>query len=516
MINKGKANKTETALKVCVFLGLFIFACIYCRAKRTFMTDESLSFALSNDPVTGWVSYANPGWYTHDTFRTWAATVPFNWSRVFLNQKYDVHPPLYYLILHAVCSVFAGHLSIWFGLVINLLAYMGCCQLVYRIAAHFTSRPLFALLAVLLYGLNPSTLYGLQMIRMYQLTSLFVLWFAWAGIRFVESEKCGWKEVLPLILSVICGGLTHYFFYFIMLSLCLAFAVCLLCSRRFGRLFLAALAVGGASALNLFVLFPATREHLFSSASNGAHGSHVLTALQDSLIHLSAMEEFLRLGWCSKPLFVLMLLLFPAGLLAGWLRHKPSLVLTSLMGIAWIINFTIVAGSSTFMENRYLIPSDAVGMVSLAVTVLLLLEEAFKRPGVWVACAAAALFTVFQLDMTGLQYLETKTPWNYAGEHSTWPLLIVTDRPDYDINTSFLEIWKYENVGLLNPSVLIDPPETISGPNFVLYADRRYQEEEIKAFLSEDFLQGRRFSLQPVGSMTTYFAIYEITAEETP
>ena len=47
-----------------------------------------------------------------------------NYSQVYENQKNDVHPPLYYLILRFAMGFNVGHFSKWPGVIINIIIYI--------------------------------------------------------------------------------------------------------------------------------------------------------------------------------------------------------------------------------------------------------------------------------------------------------------------------------------------------------------------------------------------------------
>ena len=65
--------------------------------------------------TTAWV----PGQAYMD-YVTASANSTFNYASVYYNQRGDVHPPLYYMLLHTICSVFQGRFSKWFGLGLNI------------------------------------------------------------------------------------------------------------------------------------------------------------------------------------------------------------------------------------------------------------------------------------------------------------------------------------------------------------------------------------------------------------
>ena len=47
-----------------------------------------------------------------------------NYTQVYENQKNDVHPPFYYLILRFAMFFTKGHFSKWGGIVLNIIIYI--------------------------------------------------------------------------------------------------------------------------------------------------------------------------------------------------------------------------------------------------------------------------------------------------------------------------------------------------------------------------------------------------------
>lgn len=94
-----------------------------------------ISIGLEGDEVFSYISSTSLGGFYEICFlkdQTWydgsyfynslAATgmERFNISMVFENQAMDTHPPLFYVFLNIVCSIFPGVYSKWFGIGLNI------------------------------------------------------------------------------------------------------------------------------------------------------------------------------------------------------------------------------------------------------------------------------------------------------------------------------------------------------------------------------------------------------------
>ena len=75
------------------------------------------------DELTKGLNLPDGGWMTHDDYYDEFIVMPgegFRYGLVKQIQSWDVHPPVYYWVLHTVSSLFQGTFSKWTGLGINL------------------------------------------------------------------------------------------------------------------------------------------------------------------------------------------------------------------------------------------------------------------------------------------------------------------------------------------------------------------------------------------------------------
>ncbi len=78
----------------------------------------------------------------------------FNYASVYYNQRGDVHPPLFYMLLHTICSVFQGQFSIWYALGLNIVILVLTLILLYRMVSRYLGGEKIALLVIAVYGLS--------------------------------------------------------------------------------------------------------------------------------------------------------------------------------------------------------------------------------------------------------------------------------------------------------------------------------------------------------------------------
>ncbi|GAB4476811.1 MAG: hypothetical protein Kow00124_19330 [Anaerolineae bacterium] len=181
-------------------------------------------------------------------FTAWIASLPIR--TMLFETAIDVHPPLYYAILHGWMGLagreeFALRLpSAFAGL---LTAAVG-----YRLAGELGGKRAAAA-AGLLIGLSRLQVGGAQEMRMHIFSALLALLTAWLTWRLFQMKRDTWRLALLVALSTAAGLLTVYLFAVVVLALNLSFTYAFFASRH--RLKLAA-AWGASQAGALLMVLP--------------------------------------------------------------------------------------------------------------------------------------------------------------------------------------------------------------------------------------------------------------------
>ena len=217
--------------------------------------------------------YEEPAWITSGQFRDYVTvdgSDAFDYLSVYFNVKDDNHPPVHFMLLHTMSSLFSGTLSPWLGCTINLICVGITLWLLLRLGRQLSEifgmeeqGRLLGILAVLLYGLSTGALASVLLIRMYCLLSCLCV-----ALLSIHVEK--WKEHgfdrsnKGLIAITVLGFLTQYFFLFYCILLAAVTAAGLLCSKRMRELWIYIRSMVVAAVIGL-VLFPFAIADVFSS-----------------------------------------------------------------------------------------------------------------------------------------------------------------------------------------------------------------------------------------------------------
>ena len=150
----------------------------------------------------------------------------FCFRSVVYNKSGDNSPPLFELLLCFVCSLFPNTFSWWYGYSINFMSFIGISILLFKITGQLTDTKWLGVVTVLYYGFSlvgtNSTLY----LRMYSLLTLFSLLLVYLMLRMFKKDFKGClKESIFIVVTMILGGLTH--FYFLVFAFLLSAFLCI-------------------------------------------------------------------------------------------------------------------------------------------------------------------------------------------------------------------------------------------------------------------------------------------------
>lgn len=181
-------KKARIILAVIIAVSLVI-STVYMFAKQGFHEDELLTYNLANSSKQ---LNVDGGWNSPEDFNEYLAVSSddrFDYAQVYENQIIDAsHPPLYYALVHTVCSFFPGVFSKWLAYSINVLAMAGILIMLYKIGRKITGNNLYALIGVGAYALSIACITTTIYLRMYATLTFWVLAFVYMSIKLYEKR----------------------------------------------------------------------------------------------------------------------------------------------------------------------------------------------------------------------------------------------------------------------------------------------------------------------------------------
>ena len=214
-----------------IFLALIILAGI-CRFSYGFFvqkegahSDETWSFGLANSYYDPYIQYSDDTseyrnvdtWITSDVFRDYLTVQKgerFSFGSVYYNMSCDTHPPLYFMLLHFLCSFFPGKYMFVIGFIINMAAYTILSIFIYKLLLLITKSEAASLIGVLFSTFSLGMLNMTMFVRMYLCVATVATIYSYLNAKLYYDEKKRHKVSSYILIGVtaLVGALTDNFF----------------------------------------------------------------------------------------------------------------------------------------------------------------------------------------------------------------------------------------------------------------------------------------------------------------
>lgn len=299
-----------------------------------------------------------PGSYFMDSLTATGAE-RFNVKMVFENQAMDTHPPLYYLFLNLICSIFTGQFSRWFGIDLNLFFLFFVGAGLFLLLNYFLKNKYLSLVLSAVFCSSYLTVNMTLFIRMYVLLMAFFLFQSWYHLILFDKTERTVKNYVILGIITFLGAMTHYYFlvYQCLIAVWYLFGIWMK-SRKIEWKYILTMVI---SAITYIIIYPASLNHLIFKyrGRDAVHKFLKETSLFRDLIAMFKQFNKQLFHGMFLPLFALMLLLT---VILLWRKkidgtkilHYCFLILPS------IIYFWGISKASPFVTIRYVSPVAAL------------------------------------------------------------------------------------------------------------------------------------------------------------
>ncbi len=301
-------NKEKCDISVFVllcFLLAFATGLFFCCVKSGFFIDEITTIGQANSSKGGWI-YEVRDEYTNGEMigHTLTGKEIFDYLSVDDSERFDIvstyrnlstdcHPPLYHMLLK-VFSSFTSAFSKWPGLILNLIIYMLCNLLLYKICLKLCSDSNISAMTMLIFALSPAALASLTFIRMYILLTLFTLLLLYEVVLLFFGKR---PLIFPtILLTILMGMLTQYIYVYAAFFLCLSTLLVLIKRKEFRTAFLFSFfSIAGVGLL--IPAFPLIFTQFKLKADNGQTlvSNVVLHDDNEMATYLGSLKEALRI-----------------------------------------------------------------------------------------------------------------------------------------------------------------------------------------------------------------------------
>lgn len=384
----------------------------------------------------------------------------FDYLQVYINQAMDVHPPLYYFIVHTVFGIFAGSYSDAYLFGINLFFLLATCVVLYRMAEELWNRPELSLGVVVVYGFSQGFLSCELYFRMYAMETFAVVATLYLYLCMQKKQwNCTRRDRFALGVAAVLGFMIHYYYILFLLPLFLIACVRMLkahqtvaCRKYFGSMVLAGIVS--------VILWPFSLYHIFF----GYRGTEAISNLNMTGLwgKLRQCAETIRTAMFLDNLWMMLLAVV---ILAGYVilhlgrKIRPHEEMVSeerqfvCMPELWIPALcycVVVIKVAPAVSDRYimcLFPTLFL-LLGMAVTELIerfLPKRTIRRIVAGVLCVS---YVVASLGLTTPNYLymeQLERRPGYTGNPSQFNCLVISDG-DYRIFPEAVKLSRFEQV----------------------------------------------------------------------
>lgn len=300
------------AILTSIFLHLEVF-----KTKKILAHDEGISYLAATGHQRHY-ALVQHGLYP---FATWVSAS--EWKKLLQPEnkfcfrtiasdltKHDIHPPLYFWILHVWILIFNTHL--WTGPSLNMMIAIISILLLYRLAHDLLHDPREAAVVSFLWASSFAVIQTSLEARPYPLLAFFTILFIQQIIRYERSETGNKPHRLLFIgITILLGMLVHYHFFLVIIGSILFLTFHLLSDHKKKWMI-------GLIPIFVGMLFFSLLHPHFYNSSNRYQAQIQPFRYEDLNLKFDNIRwtfyQFFGDNLPSKLLFLLLIILFIAGL----------------------------------------------------------------------------------------------------------------------------------------------------------------------------------------------------------
>ena len=487
-----KTRKYQRGAIVAAVLILQMLLIVICGTqKANYHVDEYATYILANSTRGISIEVEEGRKYCGDElfhpYFTVDRDAKFDYHTVWENQSKDVHPPLYYVFIHTVCSLFPGMFSKWFGLAVNLFFFILTGILVYNTAAKIYSDNLKALITLSIWGCMAGVVNTAVFIRMYTMAGFFVTAAVYIHLQLYKEKKAGIKFFAEVFLVTTAGGLTHYYLVVFIFFLALFYLIYFLYKKRFQEAF-CYIVTYVISAITALGIFPSMLDHVFG----GYRGEEAFSAIGESPKFLDIFQYVQLLAKeMTGNVFVLGVLFCIAVLLIVEKVYRRGIKnvlqrLVDLPELAMVVSSffycLIIMRIAPYITGRYLSPVySLVCLVEMSVIWRIKNEIKIRQNLLNLITAVVGIIIVANTWSGGLRnlFLDSRYAITTAEENKDRDVLFVYDGTAWKANSSREELIRYKSYTFIKEENLVHYAEENALDGKVLYLLNTFDQDDL-------------------------------------
>ncbi|MBQ0027101.1 MAG: hypothetical protein KBS96_00720 [Lachnospiraceae bacterium] len=456
------SKKLYIILMIIIIVLQIIAAFYFCTRKQGCHYDEYYSYYSSN-VTSGLIPTDNEWMDTSEIANEFKVTdgKEFEYGMVTLMQTYDVHPPLYYYVLHTVCSFSRNVFSLWQGLGINLFFFFITILMVWKISDLITDgNQHINLFTVSLFGFSPAIISGVTFIRMYMMLTFLCMVSFYIHVKALKDKSYNWKNLyIPVLITTFLGFMTHYYFAVFMFFVAAYMTLNLFIkkdTRRQSILYATSVIAG---MLLVVAVYPSCLRHIF----RGYRGTEAMGAFFDMAnlkeragLFVGLLQEYVL---CNM-FYIVALAIILLGVTyhykkKGSLRFdKAILGLTITVTAGYFLVVLKTALTNAEEAIRYEMPIYGLLILLMVIAVFGFAEPLINKKNMGLAFSIIIFTVALVLQIKGLAsdkvlflYEDDAKDYAWAKEHSTDTIVYIYNYENqWMIWDDAMELMNYDRI----------------------------------------------------------------------
>lgn len=416
-MNKCQCRKS-VVFTLSIICAIQLVVSVFWGSKKDFLFfDEVFSYPAANNAYEADADFAENVWMDGSWFENYMSADSmhrFDYSIPYENQTNDVHPPLFYFFLHTVCSIIPEQFSYWAGIGVNIVFFIGCTIILYFLSKEIFGNKACALLIAFLYAVSYGGINTMVYIRMYMLLTFMTLMHALVYIKCFEEEKIKPKSYLFLVLTLIGGVLSQYYFLFIAFFFGVWYALKFVLEKKYKVLIKYILAILVSAGISL-IYWPSMLTHLFG----GGRGEEARGNLLSFDGYFAALKEMFRI--LNNDMFTKLLPIILIGIMGlaviCWKKGKrierKCLERGAVILFVCVGYFLLVTKAAPYQVDRYVMPIYPMVYLLVVGSAYIVLSKLIPKKFAVVLCLVGfAGLSAVHMVHSGIPYTYDKNEYN--------------------------------------------------------------------------------------------------------
>lgn len=484
-------SKNNTIIIFLVMLILQISCLIYFGTlKEGYHMDEIYSYSLSNSYYKPFLSDRDQWLGNHyfDDYIQVGNNDAFKYGSVYYNQTKDVHPPLFYFILHTICSFFPNTFSKWFGISLNIVFYIGTIVTLFFLARKLLKNDYLAILVCTLYGFSIGAISMVMFIRMYGMFTFWVVLQSFLFVKLLEKSSAPPnsknKLYLTLFFVTFLGLFTQYYFLIFTFFISAVYFIYMLIKKKYPDLIKFSLSILFSIATAI-ALFPDSINHIFrgyrctEAISKAKISSGYLPRIYK---HFKIINNQLFAGFLIAFVIIILGIIIIRALLGKNCKLNDDIIKPLIILIPSVMYFLVVAKIAPYITDRYIAPIYP----SLILMFIYILKYVLDLYGNKKVTSIATCLISLAILVTG--FSTKNVDYLYKGYNKTLAIAqnysnnrcLVFNSASWKIIHNSLEFGSFDNVYITNPdySKYISDDYINNSNGMVLYIEHSKNKDE--------------------------------------